>query len=293
MLSLPIIISGIFYVLLVWSQFTTAFKNNVNVVLEPDSIEMVNNISNCIPELRYDALKTPTQDVQMMGHNEGNNKMQSVDFDYNKILMESGMPFDTTVRNVECAGENKDKSRNVFLVKDNSKKATKSGLFYVLTQCQNSVENHSTKQSNVDNAPIENATDRNKIQTKGNMNSSILSLSVKNENEEDLITNLENQTINGDFQNDELATNEDLINEKQHLAEKTAAIKSLETNLILILIFCLSNLFFLIPSKILQTYFCIVSSSAQRALLPIVTTMTNFGTIRSVAFQFWNVFFKK
>jgi hypothetical protein len=90
----------------------------------------------------------------------------------------------------------------------------------------------------------------------------------------------------------ELASNEDLINENRHLAEKAAAIKSLETNLILILIFCLSNLFFLIPSKIMQIYYCIVATSVLRGLLPIITTMTNFGTIRSVAFQFWNVFFK-
>ena len=71
-------------------------------------------------------------------------------------------------------------------------------------------------------------------------------------------------------------------------AERVSALRALKTNLMMILLFVASNLFLLIPSKVWQTYFCIVDTSIQKSLLPIVTTMANFGTVRSVAAQFWN-----
>ena len=69
-------------------------------------------------------------------------------------------------------------------------------------------------------------------------------------------------------------------------AERTAALRSLKTNLSITIIFCFTNLFLLIPSKTLKMYFCVISTSLLRALLPISTTVANFGTIRSVALKF-------
>ena len=70
-------------------------------------------------------------------------------------------------------------------------------------------------------------------------------------------------------------------------AEKKAAIRSLETNLILIAIYILSNIFLIFPSKDGQLIFCLVNSSIQKTLLPIATTVANFGTIKSVCFDYW------
>jgi hypothetical protein len=74
-------------------------------------------------------------------------------------------------------------------------------------------------------------------------------------------------------------------------AERVSAMRSLKTNLIMVLFVGLSTLFLTIPSKMWQTYFCIVDTSIEKALLPIVTTMANFGTVQSVARQFWKKVF--
>jgi len=75
--------------------------------------------------------------------------------------------------------------------------------------------------------------------------------------------------------------------EVKRRAEKLAAKRSLETNFVVILFFFAANIVLLIPSKIWQTYFCVVDTSVQKALLPILSTMANFGTIRSVGKQLW------
>ncbi len=75
--------------------------------------------------------------------------------------------------------------------------------------------------------------------------------------------------------------------------EKMAAIRSLKTNLILILLFFVSGTFLIIPSQIWKTYFVIVDTAIQKALLPIVTTLVNFGTVRSVGSKFWNLMLNK
>jgi len=82
-------------------------------------------------------------------------------------------------------------------------------------------------------------------------------------------------------------TNSTIFNEKlmanRQEAEQMSALKSLKTNLVMILLVSLSILIILIPSKIWQTYFLIVNSSVLKVLLPIVTTMANFGTVQSLA----------
>jgi hypothetical protein len=86
-------------------------------------------------------------------------------------------------------------------------------------------------------------------------------------------------------------SSEKLVANRQE-AERVSAMRSLKTNLIMILLVFMSNFVLLIPSKVWQTYFCIVDTSIQKALLPIITTMANFGTVRSVARQFWKAIYK-
>ena len=74
-------------------------------------------------------------------------------------------------------------------------------------------------------------------------------------------------------------------------AERLAAMRSLKTNLILILFFFTTNLFLLIPSKNWQLFFGVSNTSFQKTLVPIATTMANFGTIRSVCSQYWRLAF--
>jgi hypothetical protein len=80
--------------------------------------------------------------------------------------------------------------------------------------------------------------------------------------------------------------NENLVVKRQE-AERMSALRSLKTNLIMILLVGLSMMFLLIPSKTWQAYFCIVDTSFQKGFLPVVTTMANFGTVRTVATQLW------
>jgi hypothetical protein len=80
--------------------------------------------------------------------------------------------------------------------------------------------------------------------------------------------------------------NENLVVKRQE-AERMSALRSLKTNLIMILLVGLSMMFLLIPSKTWQAYFCIVDTSFQKGFLPVVTTMANFGTVGTVATQLW------
>ena len=80
--------------------------------------------------------------------------------------------------------------------------------------------------------------------------------------------------------------------EVKRRAETLAAKRSLETNFIVILVFIAASVVLLIPSKMWQTYFCVVHTSVQKTLLPILSTMANFGTIRSVGKQLWESVFK-
>jgi hypothetical protein len=104
---------------------------------------------------------------------------------------------------------------------------------------------------------------------------------------------LNNPTTNSNRSNKSQANSnilsENLAAERRE-AERMSALRSLKTNLIMILLDGLFMLFMLIPSMTWQTYFCIVGSSILKGLIPIVTTMANFGTVRTVATQMWKTF---
>ena len=95
--------------------------------------------------------------------------------------------------------------------------------------------------------------------------------------------------------NDLSSTNSDIENEgkqKRFEAKKESAMRALKTNLIFNLLVSLCVLILLIPSNSWRSYFVFWSSTIQKGVLPIATTMANFGTIRSVSKKFIDVIFK-
>ena len=69
--------------------------------------------------------------------------------------------------------------------------------------------------------------------------------------------------------------------------ERDLAIRSLGTNLLLFSLVILTSVLYLVPSPTWQSFFTAANESLQKGLLPTLSTMANFGTIRSVALQYW------
>ena len=67
-----------------------------------------------------------------------------------------------------------------------------------------------------------------------------------------------------------------------------AAERSLNTNLVLGLLFCITFTVFLFVSKNLRVYLTVIVFSVMKAALPLLTTLANFGTVQSVSSQYWN-----
>jgi hypothetical protein len=62
----------------------------------------------------------------------------------------------------------------------------------------------------------------------------------------------------------------------------TSALRSLKTNLILILAFIVSFFVILVPEKELKPIFILTNASFQKAALPLATTVANFGTVKDL-----------
>ena len=76
--------------------------------------------------------------------------------------------------------------------------------------------------------------------------------------------------------------------QKKCQAQILAAERSLNTNLVLGLLFCITFTVFLFVSKNLRVYLTVIVFSVMKAALPLLTTLANFGTVQSVASQYWN-----
>jgi hypothetical protein len=98
----------------------------------------------------------------------------------------------------------------------------------------------------------------------------------------------DNSSFRDPFENadsDQIANNDE---EK----EKNAAIRSQQTNLAILFAFLsvpivklLLNIDYINLDK--STF---ILNSIQKCLAPILTTITNFGTVREVIMQYWNIF---
>jgi hypothetical protein len=87
-----------------------------------------------------------------------------------------------------------------------------------------------------------------------------------------------------DKEGEELAAT---LNEERRQAEIRAAKRSIETNLIVGLVFFFVYGIFIGMSSEIRQSFGIIAFSMLKGLLPIFTTVANFGTVHSVMLQYW------
>ncbi len=87
-----------------------------------------------------------------------------------------------------------------------------------------------------------------------------------------------------DKEGEELAAT---LNEERRQAEIRAAKRSIETNLVVGLVFFLVYGIFILMSSEIRQSFGIIAFSMLKGLLPIFTTVANFGTVHSVMLQYW------
>ena len=94
-----------------------------------------------------------------------------------------------------------------------------------------------------------------------------------------------NSVSQADFENEQ--------NKRRCKAEKESAMRALTTNFFLNVLTIGGALFWLIPSYSLRNHLIVFQMSVLKGLLPIATTMANFGTIQSVSIKLSNIFFQK
>jgi hypothetical protein len=68
--------------------------------------------------------------------------------------------------------------------------------------------------------------------------------------------------------------------------ERKAAIRALTTNFCIFFIFCLPNIAVLIKSPWARFFFT-TNLSFHKCMMPVLTTIANFGTIREVCLKYW------
>ena len=94
-------------------------------------------------------------------------------------------------------------------------------------------------------------------------------------------------------QNVELENNANEQIELKMIADQEAALRSLKTNVYLILIFFLPFILFLtFHSKVEMIFCCSLLFSVHKGVMTVLTTIANFGTIREVANKYWTSIFK-
>ena len=76
-------------------------------------------------------------------------------------------------------------------------------------------------------------------------------------------------------------------------AEQMSALRSLKTNLFLLLMFLVPLLFFFFfRSKIELAFCCSLLFSIQKGVVTVFTTIANFGTVRVIIKTYWERIFK-
>ena len=75
--------------------------------------------------------------------------------------------------------------------------------------------------------------------------------------------------------------------DEKRLAQIMAAERCIKTNIILGMLLVLIFFISLVASKEARVYFSIIIFSIIKAVLPLLTTIVNFGTIQYVTKQYW------
>ena len=289
--TLPVIVTGIFYILLVRAR-SESCQNKVGPVGDvdvgpmdvgpaddgPSGVGPPDDFQSNFREIYSGNRPTGprTQEPQVSDDPAEVIVNPSTLFEYNKILMESGLPYDELEigRRENLIGnflKSKNESLELKEMKDRDDRTERENVNRLIGSqgCDNS-------------HPIVIEETVIKITSLGKNR-----ISPQNENH-----SIES---NEEIQRGKVSKSQNSIDFEisRRMTEKESAIRSLETNLFLILFFISSTLFYLVPSKSWQTYFVVVETSLLKALLPLISTITNFGTIRSVSLQFWESIWKK
>jgi len=331
--TLPVVVSGIFYVLLVCSRSRSCSRSSLRSgskkkFSNKDEVDW--SISN-----RENIDKGPIEsEIELSQSIEQNKEIKDQCqyesavpiFDYNSILQQSGQPCEES--NVKTISQKRNVAvfhgyfgaKSTKSYKNNNNSCFQNTL-HNIEMCE--IEEIKTKpvlkKSNVIHVrntnlevkiSVQNLTDPHVRNESSNnfKNIKIDAIEVdptfKSSDSQSVEKYFSNPTTNNTGSTDK-QTSESICNQSEtnltslfeklsvnkQEAERVSAMRSLKTNLIMVLFVGLSTLFLIIPSKMWQTYFCIVDTSIEKALLPIVTTMANFGTVQSVARQFWKKVF--
>ena len=313
----PVVVSGIFYVLLVYSRCKPG-TNRVgeapvelssledDVFTEPVSQSPKDIIQKSIKNDKFsgsftNSLLTIENGTEDQGCYFQENQFEIKPmFDYNKILRESGQPYeDLTYKNsnnessvckdgyFEKEGRknsrrNKTKLTKVNVTHNCSKICINDNIY------KNRKEISCPKIFTIVEYPNTSQCIKNGQPIPKNVNCEWNSIEIdttfqKTENQNGSQTDkmtFARHSQSSSFQQQMQFTK--ITDKSRTEAERISALRSIETNLIMILWFYLSNIFLLFPSKFWKTYFCLVNTSIQKALLPLVTTIANFGTVRSL-----------
>ena len=81
-------------------------------------------------------------------------------------------------------------------------------------------------------------------------------------------------------------TSESRAEEKRSEAEIASSLRSLKTNAVLSLVLGIGILFLALPMNDWRTFYTLLVFTELKGLMPILTTVTNFGTVRSVLGEF-------
>ena len=76
---------------------------------------------------------------------------------------------------------------------------------------------------------------------------------------------------------------------KKEEIEKLAALRSMKTNLLMVLMFAALGLFTLVPTMKWKLFLFILFETILKCMLPIITTLSNFGPVKNVAKMYLNL----
>jgi hypothetical protein len=316
--TLPVIVSGIFYILLVCSRSSWTEKSSKTA----EQVRAITTQEN--PKLDFhdeleggsfqSEIQTTVQDDNY--NNQSQNETAGSSFEYNAILKQSGQHYNEYNGRIVNHSNDMFVCHGYFGVRNIKPPETNNSCF------QNNLPNNSMCERKQKEAmpdqqkhtfihvretdpelkiSAQHLTERNEMPSRynnftvddievdptfiGSRNSTTIDIFNIPITHNDRLPDQRNNETNLSISSEKLMAN-------RQEAERVSAMRSLKTNLILILLVFMSNFVLLIPSKAWQTYFCIVDTSIQKALLPIITTMANFGTVRSVASKFWKAIYK-
>ena len=324
----PVVVSGIFYVLLVYSRCKPG-TNNVEEAQEglssleddvftgPVSQGPRDIIQKSIENDKFSCSFTNSILIIDTGKQGGCFQESQLEiepqepiFDYNKILRESGQPFeDLTYKNTRNESS---VCKNGYFEKEgrqnskrNKTKLTEVNVTHIFSKTflNDNIGNNRKKINCPEIFTIAEYSNNFQCINNGqpipkNLNCDWNSIDIdttfqkienQNGSQTDKMT-FARLSQSSSFQQQMPFTK--MTDKLKNEAERISALRSIKTNLIMILWFYLSNIFLLFPSKFWKTYFCLVDTSIQKALLPLVTTIANFGTVRSLGTELWKKLLK-